>query len=206
VPLRPVSELGLMEVTDLASRDHYETAAASPETGARSTRAKGGRQTGRRNAKATGGRTTKTSGRPQSGTSPTPKDSVRAARRKTPSGASAPKDAATPTTPRPASDSRKAHSASAESQVEKQGSLVAKIGIPVMSSAIGVAGGLLLTGKGLQRRRKSLRTSRPTKVDIDLARASARIGKAGRRVGNLAGEMRDVRERTEQLARALGYD
>jgi hypothetical protein len=69
-----------------------------------------------------------------------------------------------------------------------------------------VAGGLLLTGKGLQRRRKSLRTSRPTKVDIDLGRASARIGKASRRVGNLAGEMRDVRERTEQLGRALGYD
>ncbi len=203
MPLRPVSELGLVEVTDLASRDQV---AASPETGARSTPAKGGRQTGASTAKTTGGRTTKNSGRPQRGTSPTPKDSVRAPRRKTPSGSSAPKQAATPTTPRPASGSGEAHSASAESQVKKQGSLGAKVGIPVMSSAIGVAGGLLLAGKGLQRRRKSLRTSRRAKVDIDLSRASARIGKAGRRVGNLAGEMRDVRERTERLARAVGYD
>jgi hypothetical protein len=93
-------------------------------------------------------------------------------------------------------DSRKTQSASPvkKSRDKKQGSLVAKIGIPVLTSAIGVAGGVLLSGKGVQRQRK---------VNIDVGKATARIGEASRRVGDLAGEMRNLREKTQQIAGAL---
>ncbi len=238
MPLRPVSELGLMEVTDLASRDHDATAAPSPQTRARRTRAqsprpdsggdprgrrtvdqperargsaKGGRQTGRSNAKQTGGSTPKGSGRSQSGASPTAAGSGTSPSRaaKTPKRSSTPQSLATGSNGAVKTrngTSRETRSASADekSQNQNTAALVAKIGIPVMTSAIGVAGGILLSGKGLQRRHKILGTSLPNKVDIDLGRASARIGKASRRVGNLAGEMRNVRERTQQLGRALG--
>lgn len=304
MPLRPVSELGLVDVTDLASREHYETATPRAQTRARRARTqsprrdsggdprgertvdqserargstKGGGQTGRGRSKTIGGGTPKGSGRSQSGAPPTPqssgtsprraartpkrsgtpqtpapssdgavksansrapKNSVSSTTRRNSARTAGPRDPATPSDPRAASasagkgatsrngrssgpsanrrgsrrsqgdgngDSRKTQSASPAktSQDKKQGSLVAKIGIPALTTAIGVAGGVLLSGKGLQRQHKILGTSLPTRVDIDLGKATARLGEASRKVGTLAGEIRTVREKTQQIAGAF---
>jgi hypothetical protein len=252
VPLRPVSELGLVDVTDLASREHYETATPRAQTRARRARTqsprrdsvgdprgertvdqseraggstKRGGQTGRGRSKTIAGGTPKGPRRSQSGAPPTPESPGTAPRR----AARAPKRSGTPQPPAPSSrngrssgpsanrsgsrrsqgegngDSRKTQSASPAktSQDKKQGSLVAKIGIPVLTTAIGVAGGVLLSGKGLQRQHKILGTSLPTRVDIDLGKATARLGEASRKVGTLAGEIRTVREKTQQIAGAF---
>ncbi len=243
MPLRPVSELGLMEVTDLASRQS-ETPVAKPQTRARKTAAqsprpgpsaaprgkrtaqadhgretKGGRQTGRSKASATGASVPKLSGKSQSGASPSSarSDTTPRGAAKPPKRASSPRSraassngAVSRTTSRAqkkvvsATPRTSAAKASGPSDAAKRnGLLLAKIGIPVMTSAVGIAGGVLLSGRGSQRKRRILGTS-PTKVNIDLSRASARLDKASRRVGKLAGEMRSVRERTEQLGRHLG--
>ncbi|MDQ6816766.1 MAG: hypothetical protein M3018_05080 [Actinomycetota bacterium] len=72
-----------------------------------------------------------------------------------------------------------------------------------MTGAVAVAGGVLLGRTALQRQRKILGIPLPTKVDIDLSGASGRIGEVSRKVGKLAGDVRNVRERTEQIGRVL---
>jgi hypothetical protein len=101
VPLRPVSELGLVDLTDLASRDAGETATRRPPTRARSTRSQSPRRgpnkdrrreqtvdqserrpastTGRgqaraRSSKRLGGSASESSGRPQSRAAVTPRN------------------------------------------------------------------------------------------------------------------------------------
>jgi hypothetical protein len=75
----------------------------------------------------------------------------------------------------------------------------------VVTGAIGVAGGIaggiLLGRSALSRNRKVLGVQVPTKVDF--AGVSQQIGEAGRQFGKLAGEVRSVREKAEQLARVL---
>ncbi|MDQ6817893.1 MAG: hypothetical protein M3018_10900 [Actinomycetota bacterium] len=73
----------------------------------------------------------------------------------------------------------------------------------MLTGAIGVAGGVLLGRTKLHRQRKVLGIPLPSKVDINLGDITQHIGEAGRQFGKLAGEVRNVRERAEQIGRAL---
>ena len=65
----------------------------------------------------------------------------------------------------------------------------------------GIAGGIVLGRKALSRNRKVLGVEMPTKVDF--SGVSQQLGAAGRQFGKLAGEVRSVREKAEQIARVL---
>jgi hypothetical protein len=65
---------------------------------------------------------------------------------------------------------------------------------------------VLLGRTALKRQRKIFGVALPSKVDIDLGGITQRIGEAGRQFGKLAGEVRSVRERAEQIGRALGQE
>jgi hypothetical protein len=71
----------------------------------------------------------------------------------------------------------------------------------VLSGAIGVAGGVLLGRTALQRNRKLLGLQLPTKVDF--TGVGQQLGEAGRQFGKLASEVRTMREKAEQIGRAL---
>ena len=73
----------------------------------------------------------------------------------------------------------------------------------MLTGALGVAGGVLLGRTVLQRERKILGIPLPNKIDIDLGGIGQSIGEAGRQLGKLAGEVRTVRERAEQIGRVL---
>ena len=73
----------------------------------------------------------------------------------------------------------------------------------VLTGAIGVAGGVLLGRKALQRDRKVLGVRVPSKVDIDTSGLTHTIAEAGRQFGKLAGEVRSVREKAEQIGKAI---
>src|SRR5437763_870317 len=75
------------------------------------------------------------------------------------------------------------------------------IGVSVMSATIGAAGGVLLGRTALQHSRKVLGVPLPNRVD--LSGVSHQIGEAGRQFGKLAGEVRAVREKAEQVGRIL---
>jgi HAMP domain-containing protein len=85
---------------------------------------------------------------------------------------------------------------------------VAKVGLPVVSGAIGIAGGVLLGRTALQRQKKVLGIPMPTK--IDLGNVTDEIGKAGKQFGKLAEEVRkgtaevkSAREKAEKIARVF---
>lgn len=71
----------------------------------------------------------------------------------------------------------------------------------VLGATVGVAGGVLLGRTALSRERKVLGVPMPKK--IDLAGVGQQIGEAGRQFGRLAGEVRGVREKAEQIGRVL---
>jgi hypothetical protein len=97
--------------------------------------------------------------------------------------------------------SSRAPSSNHRSQSDQSGrGTLASIGIPVVTGAIGVAGGVLLGRTALQRNKKILGVALPTK--IDLADVSHQIGEAGRQFGKLAHEVKSVREKAEQVGRA----
>jgi hypothetical protein len=86
---------------------------------------------------------------------------------------------------------------------------VTRIGLPAVSGAIGIAGGILLGRTALQRNRKVLGIPVPEKVD--LSGVTHQIGEAGKQFGKLAaevrtvaGEVKSVREKAEQIGRVLG--
>lgn len=85
----------------------------------------------------------------------------------------------------------------------EHGNVATTIGISVLTGAIGVVGGVLLGRTALQRQHKILGLPLPSKVDIDLGGITQQIGEAGRQLGKLAGEVRTVRERAEQIGRVL---
>ncbi|MDQ6820985.1 MAG: hypothetical protein M3076_11750 [Actinomycetota bacterium] len=62
---------------------------------------------------------------------------------------------------------------------------------------------MLLGRTTLKRQRKILGVPLPSKVNIGLGGVTQHIGEAGRQFGKLAGEVRSVRERAEQIGRAL---
>ena len=71
----------------------------------------------------------------------------------------------------------------------------------LLGATVGVAGGVLLGRTALSRERKVLGVPMPKK--IDLAGVGQQIGEAGRQFGRLAGEVRGVREKAEQIGRVL---
>jgi len=71
--------------------------------------------------------------------------------------------------------------------------------VSVFSAAVGVAGGVLLTRK--REHRKVLGIPVPDKVD--LGGVAEQIGTAGRQFGQLAGEVKAVRQKAEQIGRLL---
>ena len=84
-----------------------------------------------------------------------------------------------------------------------------RIGVPAVTGAVGIAGGVLLGRTALRRNRKVLGMALPAKVD--LGGVSQQIGEAGKQFGRLAGEIRNVatevrgvREKAEQIGKALG--
>jgi len=86
---------------------------------------------------------------------------------------------------------------------------VARIGVPAVTGAVGIAGGILLGRTKLQRNRKVLGIPVPSK--IDLSDVTHHIGEAGKQFGKLAdevkkasGEVKSVREKAEQIGRAFG--
>ena len=62
---------------------------------------------------------------------------------------------------------------------------------------------MLLGRTALHRQRKILGIPLPSKIDIDLGNVTQQIGEAGRQFGKLAGEVKSVRERAEQIAKAF---
>jgi hypothetical protein len=70
----------------------------------------------------------------------------------------------------------------------------------VLGATVGIAGGILL-GRGRNRNRKLFGIEIPKKIDF--AGVSQQIGEAGRQFGRLASEVRTVREKAEQVGRAL---
>jgi hypothetical protein len=75
--------------------------------------------------------------------------------------------------------------------------------VSVLTGAIGVAGGVLLGRTKFQNRRTVLGIPVPGKVDVDLGGITQQIGEAGRQFGKLAGEVKTVRERAEQIVKAF---
>jgi hypothetical protein len=86
---------------------------------------------------------------------------------------------------------------------------IARIGVPAVTGVAGIAGGVLLGRKALHRDRTLLGIPVPDKVD--LAGVTRQIGEAGKQFARLAGEIRtvtaevrNVREKAEQIGKALG--
>jgi len=71
----------------------------------------------------------------------------------------------------------------------------------VAGAALGIAGGVVLGRRSAHARRSILGVPVPGKVE--LSGVSRQIGEAGRQFGQLAGEVRAVREKAEQIGRLL---
>lgn len=76
--------------------------------------------------------------------------------------------------------------------------------IAMTTAAAGVAGGIVLARTKLQNRRKLLGIPLPGTKKVDFSDLSKQVGEAGRQFGNLAGEVRQAREKAEQISRAIG--
>jgi hypothetical protein len=79
-----------------------------------------------------------------------------------------------------------------------------KAAIPLASITVGVAGGIVLGRTALQRNRKALGLSVPTPGRrVDFRGLGQHIGEAGRQFAKLAQEVHAVREKAEQIGRAI---
>jgi hypothetical protein len=225
MPLRPVSDLGLVDVTDLTSRETGGTAtrrstsedlrsAGATKAEKSSTRSEQSGPRTPRSSPSTGAAGSKSASRPKD-SSGGPGMSARAPKSSEGSGETL--GSARGSTagadrrrrrPRPQSelnrDSREMQSAVHDDQTgdETKGAL-ANVGISVLTGAVGVAGGVLLARTALQRQRKVLGIPLPRRVDLELGGVGKRIGEASRQFGKLTGGVRSVRERTEQIGHAL---
>jgi len=74
---------------------------------------------------------------------------------------------------------------------------------PVLTGAIGVAGGVLLGRKALAHDRRVLGVPVPAKPKFDFTGVGDQIGEAGKQLGKLAGEIHSVRQKAEQIGRIL---
>ncbi|MGH2867063.1 MAG: hypothetical protein ACRDNK_05765 [Solirubrobacteraceae bacterium] len=79
-----------------------------------------------------------------------------------------------------------------------------KAAIPLAGITVGVAGGIVLGRSSLQRNRKTLGLPVPTPGRrVDLRGLGQQIGEAGRQFAKLAQEVHAVREKAEQIGRAI---
>lgn len=122
-----------------------------------------------------------------------------AKKRSTSNGASAARQTASKTASKASETARQ--TASKASSNGHSPSTVASIGMSAAAGALGVAGGVLLGRTALQRNRKVLGVKLPVK--IDLGDVTQQIGAVGRQFGKLATEVRTVREKAEQVGRAI---
>lgn len=125
------------------------------------------------------------------------------------SGGSAATKGASKSRPKPASSSRAAGASRRTRQTAANANgqgvpdAVTRVAVPVVTAALGVAGGALLGRQALQRRRKVLGVPVPNAPKVDLAGVAQQVGEAGRQFARLAGEVRAVRDKAEQIGRAL---
>ena len=164
MPLRPVSELGLVDVTDLASRQADDTATKPSSVSPRKTRSSGRANSSNGTSKAATSRTPKrssrTSGGKSSGTPRTPTSTRAAAKTNSSSSARADRGASSK---RPESrqasqrkrrgDSREIQNARSHGELK---ALAANLGVGAVTGALGVAGGVLLVRTARQRPRRIL--------------------------------------------------
>jgi hypothetical protein len=78
---------------------------------------------------------------------------------------------------------------------------ISNIVIPVATATIGVAGGVLLGRNARSRNRKVLGI--PVPIKVDFGDMTQQIGQAGKQLGKLAREVQAVREKAEQIGRAV---
>jgi hypothetical protein len=101
-----------------------------------------------------------------------------------------------------ANEARAKTSNGAQSQTNSQQDHAGREALTALLGAtVGIAGGVLLGRTALSRERKVMGVPVPKK--IDLAGVGQQIGEAGRQFGRLAGEVRGVREKAEQIGRVL---
>jgi hypothetical protein len=200
MPLRPVSELGLVDVTDLASREGgRKQSVRSPSKRAGSNTPKNSSSTPQRRGTRTA-RNSSSTAASRSKRASTSSKAARSSRANASAGGSRPRSQRERT-----GDSHEPQSRSrnGDSRDDAKSSRGASIGISVLTGAVGVAGGVLLGRTALQRQRKVFGSPLRSKVDIDLGGMGEPIGEASRQFGKLAGELRNVRQRTERIGHAL---
>lgn len=79
---------------------------------------------------------------------------------------------------------------------------ISNVLIPVATATIGVAGGVLLGRSARQKTRKVLGI--PVPINVDFGDVTSQIGQAGKQLGKLASEVQAVREKAEQIGKAVG--
>jgi hypothetical protein len=139
--------------------------------------------------------TSRTGANSGSGTSKSRSSSSTAAKRAT----SATKTAASKATPSGGSSNGNQKSSNGQHEA------LTNLGVSVFSAAVGAVGGALLIRKTKhQHHRKVLGISMPTMPEkVDLSGVANSIGQAGKQFGELAGEVRAVRQKAEQIGRLL---
>lgn len=93
-------------------------------------------------------------------------------------------------------------SSSAQRSNPSQRTAISSIVVPVASATIGVAGGVLLGRNARQRGRKIFGVELPP-INVEFKDLTQQIGNAGRQFGKLAREVQAVREKAEQIGRAV---
>jgi hypothetical protein len=79
-----------------------------------------------------------------------------------------------------------------------------KAAVPLATATVGVAGGIVLGRKALQRNRKALSGMVPTPGrKMDLRGLGQQVGEAGKQFAKLAQEVNAVREKAEKIGRAI---
>lgn len=164
-----------------------------------------GSSRGRAQAKRAGGSSSRSASASKNGTSKSGANS-RSATTKSRSSSSRSKSSAARSTGNSSSTRAKSPQASNASSAQSsngssngQHETLTNLGVSVFSAAVGVVGGVLLTRKTSKQHRKVLGVSVPDKIDF--SGVADQIGTAGRQFGELAGEVRAVREKAEQIGR-----
>ena len=104
---------------------------------------------------------------------------------------------------KPSAAARKPSAAAVGSGERRSGGAIARVLVPALTGAAGVAGGILL-GRNATPRRRTLFGVPVPEVRIDLRNVSGSIAEAGRQLGRLASEVHAAREKVEKLGRAIG--
>jgi len=82
--------------------------------------------------------------------------------------------------------------------------VIGTIVLEITTAVAGIAGGIVLARTKLQNQRRFLGVPLPGRKKVDLSDLSKQVSEAGRQFGNLASEVRQAREKAEQISRAIG--